>query len=184
MPRVILFRTTSKGDTYHPHFVSTGYAPTSLPALADTLLPAPLSDILERGSGEWEAVVITSRRAAQAWVLAARSSASGIPAAVDSTGDGADDGVEGNGGDGDGRGESTWGKYLSFRAEIDTRTMVQRPSLVPWPRGLDRPRLLVPPSRLHTPRGADGGERGGACAARPGRVSAAPTPDYERLGAE
>lgn len=72
MPRVVLFRTPTPEDTYAPTFASSGYATTEIPALTDHLLPADLRPILARGGEEWEATIITSRRAAEAWVQASR----------------------------------------------------------------------------------------------------------------
>jgi uroporphyrinogen-III synthase len=69
--RVILFRTPAPGDTYTSAFAAAGYTATSIPALEDSLLPAALEPVIARGGATWEAAIITSRRAAEAWVLAA-----------------------------------------------------------------------------------------------------------------
>ncbi|BEI88517.1 uncharacterized protein CcaverHIS019_0112350 [Cutaneotrichosporon cavernicola] len=70
--RVILFRTPAEGDTYVPALAAAGYSAISIPALSDTLLPTELEGIIRAGGAEWEAAIITSRRAAEAWVLAAK----------------------------------------------------------------------------------------------------------------
>ncbi|KAL1408500.1 uroporphyrinogen-III synthase [Vanrija albida] len=72
-PRLALFRTPAPGDAYHAAL--SPYAPTSVPALADRLLPGALGPVLRAGAGGWEAVVITSRRAAEAWAAAAGTTA-------------------------------------------------------------------------------------------------------------
>ncbi|WOO77895.1 Uroporphyrinogen-III synthase [Vanrija pseudolonga] len=69
--RLVLFRTPANGDSYPTTLAR--YAPISVPALADRLLPSALEPVLAAGAGGWEAVVITSRRAAEAWVAAAAS---------------------------------------------------------------------------------------------------------------
>ncbi|GMK57763.1 hypothetical protein CspeluHIS016_0405970 [Cutaneotrichosporon spelunceum] len=71
--RVILFRTPAPGDTYVSALAEAGYSAASIPALGETLLPSELEGIIARGAGAWEAAIITSRRAAEAWVLAAES---------------------------------------------------------------------------------------------------------------
>lgn len=78
-PRVALFRTPAVRDSYMTRLAA--YGPTSVPALADRLLPGALEPVIAAGAGEWEAVVITSRRAAEAWVSAAASLA--LPAAAE-----------------------------------------------------------------------------------------------------
>lgn len=72
MARVILFRTPTPNDIYDATFSAAGYDTTSIQALADRLLPDELVPILAAGGREWEAAIITSRRAAEAWILAAR----------------------------------------------------------------------------------------------------------------
>ncbi|CAK9784819.1 tetrapyrrole biosynthesis, uroporphyrinogen III synthase [Cutaneotrichosporon oleaginosum] len=78
--RVFLFRKPALGDTYMPAFAAAGYEVTSLPALEDTLLPDALEPVLARGGGAWEAVIITSRRAAEAWIRAADAVAASVGA--------------------------------------------------------------------------------------------------------
>lgn len=67
---VLLFRTPSESDPYDAAFAEAGYKPRSVQALDDELLPDGLVPILAAGGGRWEAVLITSRRAAEAWCRA------------------------------------------------------------------------------------------------------------------
>lgn len=67
---VLLFRTPSESDPYDSTFAAAGYKPRSVQALDDVLLPEGLAPILAAGGGRWEAALITSRRAAEAWCLA------------------------------------------------------------------------------------------------------------------
>lgn len=69
---VLLFRTPSESDPYDAAFASAGYRPRSVQALDDVLLPEGLAPILAAGGGRWEAALITSRRAAEAWCLAVK----------------------------------------------------------------------------------------------------------------
>lgn len=67
---VLLFRTPTPEDPYDSAFKEAGYAPRSIQTLDDVLLPEGLAPILAAGGGRWEAVLITSRRAAEAWCRA------------------------------------------------------------------------------------------------------------------
>lgn len=69
---VLLFRTPSEADQYNAAFKSAGYIPRSVQALDDVLLPEGLAPILAAGAGRWEAALITSRRAAEAWCMAVK----------------------------------------------------------------------------------------------------------------
>lgn len=68
MPRIVLFRTPAPGDSYTAEFGERGYSVTCVPALDDELDPQSLLPHLD--ASKWQAVVITSRRAAEVWVKA------------------------------------------------------------------------------------------------------------------
>ena len=90
--RVVLFKTPNERDTYDLDLRGEGYEPTFIPSLSEEYDVKELVGML-RGGGEWEGVVITSRRGAEGWVRA-------VKAALDpERPDGTDDGqVQGNGG--------------------------------------------------------------------------------------
>lgn len=70
MPRIVLFRTPTPNDNYVSEFEAKGYTVTSISALDDSLNPSALVPYLD--PERWGGVIITSRRAAEAWVLAAK----------------------------------------------------------------------------------------------------------------
>jgi hypothetical protein len=70
MPDVILFRTPTPTDTYPALLSAAGYSSTSVAALTDEISTAQLAPILVTGARQWEGAIVTSRRAADAWVRA------------------------------------------------------------------------------------------------------------------
>lgn len=73
MPRIVLCKTPSPtgsgNDGYTKAFESAGYKVRYLPVLQEEFRLAELRRTLQ-GVGDWEAVVITSKRGAEAYVQA------------------------------------------------------------------------------------------------------------------
>jgi hypothetical protein len=72
-PKIILFRTPTEPlseDAYVLH-LSSRFAVECVPVLRDELVgQVELERIVEGGGERWESVIMTSRRAAEAWVAA------------------------------------------------------------------------------------------------------------------
>jgi uroporphyrinogen-III synthase len=67
---VYLFKDDSDPGRYAAPLATAGYAARTVPTLQTELLSAPLVPLIAPGGSAWEAVIITSRRAAEAWVQA------------------------------------------------------------------------------------------------------------------
>lgn len=90
MPRIVLCKTPSPKpdgcDAYTDAFGSAGYEVGHLPVLQEEFRLAELGRVLQGGEEEWEAVVMTSKRSAEAWIQAVGSLEDPIGKSVRSAG--------------------------------------------------------------------------------------------------
>lgn len=73
---VLLFKTPIQpftSDSYRILLAKDGYEPIFVPVLAETFRTEELGGIIESGGKGYEGLVIMSRRAAEAWVKAAKA---------------------------------------------------------------------------------------------------------------